>query len=153
MAQLPQDVGARLVVWQGGASILGVSFREERTIAINARAVGSLLEVPVILHEAAHLLSEPAPMALCDTRWRPMAIEMLAWAGAGRLCVSDAQIRLIDERWASCEEIAQDNAVPPALVALGRAVHRRSTGLEQKGEYDFALAAWRYAMTAAVALL
>lgn len=141
---LPADLGLVSVVFPAAGSVLGVSLLKARGIAIADRLEGHALKRPVMLHECGHhILGLSSSAALCQTDWRPdlpAKDEALAWAAAGRMSVSAAQVVDLDRRRVSLAELADDNGVPPALIALGVAVYHANRG--DRGALVPALTAW-----------
>lgn len=153
--KLPDDLGLVAVMFPSAGAVLGVSLLKSRGIGIADRLDGQALRRPVMLHECGHhVLGLSSRAALCHSGWRPdlpAKDEALAWAAAGRLSVSAAQIMDLERQEITLNELAEDNGVPPALIALGAASYATVRG--DRHALGPALAAWCEAMQRLVQLL
>lgn len=119
---LATALGAELRYDRMGRGTLGISTEDEgeRLISLNERVQDDpFLEHAILLHEGGHLLTKALAHGFCRPGWRSYTSELPAWLGAGLLSVSDAQVRLHDSGRCTLADLAEENAVPFQLVAIG----------------------------------
>lgn len=117
--RLPDDLEARRFVRHIGPDLLGVAAQgNRRGIGLNAAIVGTPLELPVIAHEASHLLLGH-DIGYCSTVFSAHAREERdAWAGAALLSITrEAGIALTQQR-ITAAEISDEFSVPFPLVYM-----------------------------------
>lgn len=82
LANLPNELGMRVVVYPGGSAVLGIALVSDETIVINEVARDTpALYLATLTHEGSHVLAarmEGLPvrqplLPLCSTRWAPIA--------------------------------------------------------------------------------
>lgn len=119
---LPGLLGATLLIEHveriGNRRILGLSYHRDecRTIAINESLVGTTHYVPVLAHEAAHIINDVDGIHMCalDDSER----ERIAWFGAAILAIPAVMMSAFERGAMLPEDIAAQCLVPVQLVGL-----------------------------------
>lgn len=121
-SDLPGLLNATLVVDHvervGNRRILGLSYHRDdcRSIAINETLVGTPHYVPVLAHEAAHIINDIDGIHLCalDDSER----ERMAWFGAAILAIPAVLMQAFERGAMMPEDVAEQCLVPIQFVAV-----------------------------------